>query len=45
MRIGKETDQYSIDLSFKGEKDIIYSAIEKQMRPLVRDKLLTEILN
>lgn len=45
MRSGKETDQYSIDLSFKGDKDIIYSAMEKQIRPLVRDKLLTEILN
>lgn len=45
MRSGRETDQYTIDLSFKGEKDIIYSAMEKQIRPLVRDRLLTEILN
>lgn len=45
MRSGKETEQYTIDLSFKGDKDIIYLALEKEIKPLVRDRILTEILN
>ncbi len=44
MRSGKDADQYSIDLSFI-KKDITYESIEKAIRPLVRDKLLNDILN
>lgn len=44
MRNGKEKDQYVIDMNFKGTKDIIYLAIEKELKPLMRDKILTDLL-
>lgn len=44
MRSGKEADQYAVDLAFSGEKDINYSAIEKEIRPLFRDRQLKELL-
>ena len=44
MRSGKDADQYAFDMKFSGNKDIVYSAIEKQIKPLVRDRLLTDLL-
>lgn len=44
MRRGREKDQYVIDMKFNGDKDIIYKAIEKELKPLVRDKILTDLL-
>lgn len=44
MRRGREKDQYVIDMKFNGDKDVIYKAIEKELKPLVRDKILTELL-
>ena len=38
-----EKDQYVIE-KFNGDKDIIYKAIEKELKPLVRDKILTDLL-
>ena len=43
MRKGKGSDQYSIDLLFKGTKDLVYLALEKEIRPILRDKQLREI--
>lgn len=45
MRRGRDGDQYAIDLSFKGEKDKIYTSIEKEIRPLLRERILTNLLN
>ena len=44
MRRGREKDQYVFDTNFKGTKDIIYLAIEKEIKPFIREKLLTELL-
>lgn len=44
MRSGKEADQYAIDMSFKGNKDINYLAIEKEIRPFFRERQLTNLL-
>jgi len=44
MRSGKEADQYAIDMSFDGNKDINYLAIEKEIRPLFRERILTNLL-
>lgn len=44
MRRGKEADQYAIDLGFKGEKDKTYITIEKEIKPLVRERVLTDLL-
>ena len=44
MKYNSNLEQYAIDLSFNGKKDIIYSSIESEIRPLLRDKLLTELL-
>ena len=44
MRRGKDADQYAIDLGFKGEKDKTYTDIEKAIKPLVREIILTNLL-
>ena len=44
MRSGKDADQYAFDTKFSGDKDIVYSAIEKELKPLIRERLLTELL-
>lgn len=44
MRRGREKDQYAFDTNFSGTKDIVYLAIEKELKPLLRDKLLTDLL-
>lgn len=44
MREGKNGDQYAFDLNFKGSKNFIYLAIEKEIKPLMRDKILTKLL-
>lgn len=44
MRRGKEADQYAIDLGFKGEKDKTYTDIEKTIKTLVREIILTDLL-
>jgi len=48
MRGGKDADQYVIDMSFKEDeikkKDMIYLVIEKEIKPLIRDWQLKEIL-
>ena len=44
MRSGKSTSQYVVDFSFKGEKDITYQSIEKEIRPILRERQLTELL-
>lgn len=45
MRRGKQSDQYCINLSFVGEKDKTFLAIEKSLRPLIRDKRIEFLLN
>jgi hypothetical protein len=45
MRKGKDSDQYVIDLGFKGDKDRNYIVIEKEIRPLFRERVLTDLLN
>ncbi len=44
MRRGRDKDQYAFDTKFSGDKDIVYLAIEEVLKPLMRDKILTDLL-
>lgn len=44
MRRGKELDQYAINFTFKGDKDKTFTMLEKELKPLFRDRVLNDLL-